>query len=81
MSPEAVLPQKADGLGFQRRGSGTGLDLHIQVDLPSAELQYLYEGGDPRPGEAGAEPTARVQLLDLGKCQVVDLCIFAGAAP
>ena len=35
---EAIRLQQADGLGFQRRGGGAGLDLHVQVDAALTEL-------------------------------------------
>ena len=77
---ETVRPKQADGLGFQRRGGGAGLDLHVQVDAALTELQHFLKRGDARPGKAGAEPAARVQRFDLRKGQVVHLGVFAGAA-
>ena len=77
---EAVFPQQAYSLSLQSRGGGAGLDLHVQADAAPAELQHLFQGGDPGVGKAAAEPAACVQLCHLGIGQIVDLCVFAGTA-
>ena len=77
---KALFFDDADGLGFQRRGGGVGLDLNVQLNSAFAQVQHFFQRGDLRPGVFRAEPPPGIQLAHLVKGQVVDVGVPSGAA-